>query len=199
MMIGPFVLLLISVLGMALTWEMPDLFLLAVLSAVASLVILLLGALRGERADEAAPRGLFRRKPKQDLKWAVIDGSNVMYWRGGTPQLDTVKAVMQKVAAQGFTPGVMFDANAGYLLEDKYLNDAEFAKRLGLPRDRVMVVPKGVQADAYLLTAARDLGAVIVSNDRFRDWVGDYPEVAIPGHVVQGAFRDAALWLDLPA
>lgn len=190
-MIAPFVLLLLSVLGMALTWEMPDAFLLAVLTAIAS-VLVFLRAVWGKRGRTVPP-------PKAVQKMAVIDGSNVMYWRDGTPQLNTVKLVVQQIMLDGFTPGVMFDANAGYLLEDRYIGDMGFAKRLGLSKDHVMVVPKGVQADAYILKSARDLGAVIVTNDRFRDWYADYPEAAEPGHLIQGGFRGGFLWLDLPA
>ncbi|MCU0912684.1 MAG: hypothetical protein MUE98_15560, partial [Rhodobacteraceae bacterium] len=41
------------------------------------------------------------------------------------------------------------------------------------------------------------LGAQIVTNDRFRDWVERFPEVRQPGHLVRGNYRDGALWLDL--
>lgn len=176
----PAILFLVSVLGMAATWGLPDLFLLAVLSTVASAVLLLL----------AAPKAFVRRE-----RWVVIDGSNVMYWDGETPRIETVQAVVAQLIKQGFTPGVMFDANAGYLLEDRYLHDGAFAKRLGLSQDRVMVVPKGVQADSYILKAARDMGAVIVTNDRFRDWAEEYPEVAGEGYLIKGGYRDGALWL----
>ena len=175
---------MLSLLGLAVTWTMPDLFFIAALSTVASLVLLLLAARKSFRARH---------------KWVVIDGSNVMYWQGGSPDIETVQSVVRQLAKAGFTPGVMFDANAGYLLEDRYLHDGAFAKRLGLPQDRVMVVPKGVQADAYILKAARDRGAVIVTNDRFRDWAGDYPEVAHDGYLIRGGYRDGALWLDLAA
>ena len=177
----PVILFLLSLLGMAASRDQPDLFLLAVVSTVASVVLLLL----------AAPKALVRRP-----KWAVIDGSNVMYWDGETPRIETVQAVVARLIQQGFTPGVMFDANAGYLLEDRYLHDGAFAKRLGLSQDRVMVVPKGVQADSYILKAARDMGAVIVTNDRFRDWAEEYPEVAQDGYLIKGGYRDGALWLE---
>ncbi len=38
----------------------------------------------------------------------------------------------------------------------------------------------------YQLDASRRLGARIVSNERFRDWAGDYPEVSKPGHGIRG-------------
>jgi len=201
-MIVPYILFLLSLLGMALTWTVPDLFLLAVLSTVASIVILALAARKAGRqppvSGEKPTRKQLRAREKIAPQWVVIDGSNVMYWRDGTPHLETVQAVLRHLEELGFTPGVMFDANAGYLLEDHFLNDSAFAARLGLRNDQVMVVPKGVQADSYILTAARDMGAVIVTNDRFRDWAEAYPEVAEPGHLIQGAYREGVLWLCLP-
>ena len=66
------------------------------------------------------------------------------------------------------------------------------------PADRAMVVPKGSQADPFLLEAARDQNARIVSNDRFRDWAEQFPEVAEPLRLIQGSLRNGILWLDLP-
>ncbi|GGD34884.1 hypothetical protein [Sinisalibacter lacisalsi] len=120
-----------------------------------------------------------------------------MHWRNETPDLDTVRAVLAHVASLGMTPGVVFDANAGYLLFGRHHNDRAFSARLGLPLDRVMVVPKGTPADPFILTAARDLGARIVTNDRFRDWAGDFPEVQTPGYLLRGGFREGRPWLEL--
>jgi Zc3h12a-like ribonuclease protein len=132
-------------------------------------------------------------------KWVIIDGSNIMHWKDGTPQIDTVRAVLRVLKDRGYTPGVIFDANAGYLLSGHYRHDGSFGKALGLPRDRVMVVPKGTPADPYILTAARDLGAVIVTNDQFRDWADHYTEIQQPGYLIKGGFRADKIWLNLPA
>lgn len=139
-------------------------------------------------------RAVVRRRSRT---WILIDGSNVLYWKDGTPQIDAVREVVQHLAGAGFAPGVMFDANAGYLLAGRYQHHGAMAEMVGLPEDRVLVVPKGTPADAYLLAAARDLGARIVTNDRYRDWAEAHPEVAAPGHLVRGGFRDGGLWLDL--
>lgn len=130
-------------------------------------------------------------------KWVVVDGSNVMYWKGDTPQIDTVREVLARLSANGFTPGIMFDANAGYLLTGRYEHDGAFEKLLGLPRDHVMVVHKGTPADISILAAARDLGARIVTNDRFREWAETHPEVHNPGYLIRGEYRAGKLWLDL--
>jgi len=141
-------------------------------------------------------RALFGRKAVKP-NWILVDGSNVLYWRYNTPNLDTLRDVIGDLAARGFTPAVVFDANAGYLVAGKYQHHRAMGALLGLPADHVTVVPKGEPADPVLLTAARNLKARIVTNDRYRDWAAPHPEVGTPGHLVKGGFNDKGLWLDL--
>ena len=139
----------------------------------------------------------WRDRTKAKGLWIIIDGSNVMHWNGGTPQFAPLRDVIAALQERDFVPGVVFDANAGYKLEDRYLDDTELAKRLGLQVKQVMVVPKGEQADGTILTAARDHGVRIVTNDRFRDWADSFPEVAQSSTLVRGGYRDGQLWLAL--
>lgn len=141
-------------------------------------------------------RGAFARK-QTPPKYVVVDGSNVMHWKDNVPQIESVRAVVDKLTAAGYAPGVVFDANAGHKLMGKYKHDHAFGKLLGLPHDRVMVVAKGTPADPVILASARELGARIVSNDRFRDWAETHPEVSVPGHVIAGGYRDGQVWLDM--
>ena len=122
-----------------------------------------------------------RRRPG-----VLVDGSNVMYWRDNKPDLRTLRRVVQTLARAGYRPSVVLDANAGHLLFGRYAGGAVFAGKLGLPVSRVHVVPKGTQADGYLLRAARDGGLSIVTNDRFRDWADRFPEVTRKGHLIRG-------------
>jgi hypothetical protein len=39
------------------------------------------------------------------------------------------------------------------------------------------------------------MGAAIVTNDRFRDWIEDFPEFAEPGRLIQGGYRNDAPYL----
>ena len=66
---------------------------------------------------------------------------------------------------------------------------------LQLPVNQVFVVPKGTQADPYILDTARKFSARIVTNDRYRDWAEVHPEVAEPGHLIRGGMRDGMVWL----
>ncbi len=142
---------------------------------------------------------LLRRPRRQPTPAAVtqviVDGSNVMHWDGGAPSLDPVRAVVRNIEAQGMTPGVIFDANAGYKIGDRYMDDEVFAQLLGLPHSNVLVVPKGTSADSFILEAARGMRARIVTNDRFRDWEDRFPEVRDPDTLIRGGFRNGALWL----
>ena len=146
-----------------------------------------------------------RRKPARQGGWRsakgarfiLVDGSNVMHWRDNTPDIGPVREVIATLKAQGYTPGVIFDANAGYKLEGRYRNHYTLANRLGLPHEQVMVVPKGEPADPLILRAARDYGGRVVSQDRFRDWESDFPELRKPGFRVPGGYDGGKLWLNL--
>ena len=184
-MICPFLLLLgslvLTIAGASIPgWQ--DLTLLGVPCVISSAILLL--------------RALAQPKRPQK-KWIIVDGSNVMYWKSGEPSIKVVREIVDELRDRGYTPGVVFDANAGYKLEDRYLDDTELAKRLGLQVKQVMVVPKGEQADGTILTAARDHGVRIVTNDRFRDWADSFPEVAQSSTLVRGGYRDGQLWLEL--
>lgn len=138
-------------------------------------------------------RLLARRGETQ--KRILIDGSNVMHWNGGDPDLLVVRSVARALSTKGYHVGVIFDANAGYKLADRYMNDAALAKALGLNEKQIMVAPKGHPADGFLLQAARDMDAPIVTNDRFRDWQADFPEVAVPGRLIHGGYREGVPFL----
>ena len=199
-MIVPFILLLISSAGLSAALIKPglaDLILLAAPCAVASLILLLGANRRRGRQDSGNVRP--RRPPfwRRDKKYVIVDGSNVMHWNNGTPQLQTLRDVVRHLKKQGFTPGVVFDANAGHILTGKYQHHSAMAQLLDLPEDRVMVVDKGTPADPTILAAAKELNARIVTNDRYRDWAGDHPEIAIPGHLIRGSYAAGKLWLDL--
>lgn len=185
-MIGPLLLVLLSLLGLGAALALPglsDLTLIAAPALIAALILLWRTARNPRTAQPAPP--------------VIVDGSNVFYWQDGTPRIDPLLLVLRDLEARGYKPGVVFDANAGYLLEGRYRHHRAMSRVLGLPEDHVHVVAKAEPADRLVLTAARDLQARVVSNDRFRDWAEDFPEVLTPGFLIPGGFRDGVLWLDL--
>lgn len=202
-MIVPLLFFLGSGLGLGLALALPgfgDYVMLAGPMAVASLWLVVRAYGRRNDSARSEDRHIIRprrARGKIKPKWIVIDGSNVMHWKDGTPQIDAVRQVIIKLTNEGYTPGVVFDANAGHKLLGRYQHDYAFGKLLGLPQDRVMVVNKGEPADPTILAAARDLRARIVTNDRYRDWTESHPEIATPGHLIRGGYRDGQLWLDM--
>lgn len=143
---------------------------------------------RADRPSRPIARGV-------PLNWVVVDGSNVMHWQDNTPSLGPILKVVNDLRARGFDPGVVFDANAGWKLFGRYLNESEFGRMLGLPDDQVLVVPKGTQADPYILYTARRFNARIVTNDRFRDWTEAHPEITQPGFLIRGEMQGDAVLL----
>lgn len=147
---------------------------------------------RGSRPAHRAPS----LKPSRKKNWVLVDGSNVMHWEDNTPQIEPLRRVISALKAQGLDPGVVFDANAGWKLVGRYLGERELSRLLDLPQDQVLVVPKGSPADPWLLTTARDFGARIVTNDRYRDWSDAHPEVANPGFLIHGGLLGTGVWLE---
>ncbi len=128
--------------------------------------------------------------------WIILDGSNVMHWRNGEPSLETLREVLSTLKTAGLRPAVVFDANAGYKIANRYMSDRDFARSLDLPVNRVMIAPKDSPADPLILRAAVDLNARVVTNDRYRDWATDRAELK-QDSLIQGGFERGELWLSL--
>ncbi|WP_204113106.1 NYN domain-containing protein [Shimia biformata] len=138
-----------------------------------------------------------RDKARSKTGRIIVDGSNVMYWKDNTPDLSAVREVVKELKSRGLTPGVMFDANAGHLIFGKYVHDRGFARHLGMNVNEVMVVQKGTPADPLVLQAAIEMDGRVVSNDRFRDWHSQFPDITRPGFLIRGGYDNGRLWLDL--
>ncbi len=128
---------------------------------------------------------------------AVIDGSNVIYWKPDACTLEPVKDVIRQLRRAGYKPHVIFDANAGHLVADRYLDGGAFAKRLGLTEHSAYVVPRGQSADPYILRLAEEQAAIVVSRDKFRQWAAQFPAATQPDRLVSGGYDEGGFWLDL--
>jgi len=101
----------------------------------------------------------------------LVDGSNVAHsTEGECPQLANIIAVRQKLAEEGREPIVVVDASLRHQIDDR----AGYEQLVdeGIVRQ----APAGTDADYFLLSFARELDARIVSNDRFRDRLKQFPE-----------------------
>jgi hypothetical protein len=185
----PFLIFVLCAGGAAALHMLPglqDMALIVGLGAVAALVLILL-APRLPQATGPDPRRIW------------VDGSNVMYWQQNNPSLLTLVSVVDHLERLGYQPHVIFDANAGYLLNGAFRNARAFGQMLSLPARQVIVAPKGTPADIILLAKGRKTGLPIVTNDRYRDWLDQHPEIQQPGRLIRGGWRDGRPWVDVDA
>jgi len=102
---------------------------------------------------------------------AIIDGSNVAHsTEGARAQLANIRAVRDKVREEGFETVVVADAALRHQIDDK----AGYEQMV--ESGDVRQAPAGTDADYFILSFARELDASIVSNDRFRDRIAQFPE-----------------------
>ena len=112
-----------------------------------------------------------QREPKPGPRIALIDGSNVAHSsEGDTARLANILAVRDKLVEEGFQPVIVADAALRHQIDDR-----QAYERL-VDEGTVRQAPAGTDADYFLLSFARELGAQVVSNDRFRDRAQQFPE-----------------------
>lgn len=140
---------------------------------------------------------LLVRAWRNRIHWVVVDGSNVLHWRDNRPDPAPLRAVLATLRRKGWRPVVIFDANAGFKIAGRHMGDVALARLIDLPPRQVALVPSGQPADPTILRTARDLKAPIVTNDRYRDWMSEFPEVRRPGTLIPGRYADGVVTLDL--
>lgn len=141
---------------------------------------------------------LYRLTPKSVRPdWVVIDGSNVMHWFDETPSLETVRLVATHLMDQGYQPIVWFDANVGYKVGGGYMNERSLAQHLPVSARAIRVAPKGCPADPLLLAEAIKLRARVVSNDKFRDWTGEFPQLADAAFLIPAKVHPTGLTMEI--
>jgi hypothetical protein len=102
---------------------------------------------------------------------AIVDGSNVAHFgEGGEARLGNIRLVCRKLIDQGYEPLVLVDAALRHQIDDRdgYEGLVEAGK--------IRQAPAGTDADYFILSFARELGASVVSNDRFKDRLEAFPE-----------------------
>ena len=100
----------------------------------------------------------------------LVDGSNVLYWRGGQAQCEALTLVIGALNLRRFSPSVYFDHSIyGHLSSD----DLAALKALS----QFIVAPRGTPADALLLDACDQGQTQIVSCDKYQDWQSTHPRM----------------------
>ncbi|HEY4138200.1 MAG TPA: hypothetical protein VGN65_07100 [Casimicrobiaceae bacterium] len=102
---------------------------------------------------------------------AIVDGSNVAHSTEGSPALvGNLLAIRDKLREEGLEPIIVADAALRHQIDD-----TRAYERL-VDEGQVRQAPAGTDADYFILSFARELNALIVSNDRFRDRIKQFPE-----------------------
>ena len=109
------------------------------------------------------------RKPRI----AIVDGSNVAHsTEGATPRLANIVLMRDKLLEKGFQPVLVVDAALRHQIDDR----AGYEKMVDA--GEVNQAPAGTDADFFILSFARELGARVVSNDRFRDRMQEFKDLS---------------------
>jgi hypothetical protein len=108
---------------------------------------------------------------EQTSNVVLVDGSNVAHSTEGEPaRVANIIAINDKLKEEGFEPIIVADAALRHQIDD-----AQRYEQL-IDSGVVRQAPAGTDADYFILSFARELNASIVSNDRFRDRIKQFPE-----------------------
>jgi hypothetical protein len=119
-------------------------------------------------------------------KTVVIDGANVAYEErsaGGKPKLSNLLKVRRELEERGFESVIIVDASLKYDIDDQ-----EHLETL-IRSQQVRQVPAGTDADFFIIQFAHELDALMVTNDRYKDYADRYPwipERRLPYMIVKG-------------
>jgi Zc3h12a-like Ribonuclease NYN domain len=107
-----------------------------------------------------------------ESRTVIIDGSNVAHsTEGEKAALENIRVVRAKLIEEGYEPVVLADAALRHQIDD----EPGFEQLV--ENGTIKQAPAGTDADYFILSFARELGANIVSNDRFKDRVQAFPEI----------------------
>ena len=102
----------------------------------------------------------------------LVDGSNVAHsTEGEAAQVANLLIIRDKLLEEGFEPIIMADAALRHQIDDSP------AYEKLVDGGEIRQAPAGTDADYFILSFARELNACIVSNDRFRDRIKQFPEI----------------------
>lgn len=112
-----------------------------------------------------------RAEHEETSNVVIVDGSNVAHsTEGDRAQVANLLAIRDKLVDEGLEPIIVADAALRHQIDDP-----QRYERL-IDDGQVRQAPAGTDADYFILSFARELNASIVSNDRFRDRIKEFPE-----------------------
>jgi hypothetical protein len=116
----------------------------------------------------------------------VIDGANVAYEErsaGGKPKLANLLKVRGELEERGFEAVIIVDASLKYDVDDQTQLEALIRSQ------QVRQAPAGTDADYFIIQLADQFNARVVTNDRYKDYLEQYPWVTdrrLPYMIVKG-------------
>lgn len=119
-------------------------------------------------------------------KHIVVDGSNLATEGRSMPSLkqlsDAVEAYLAEYPTELVT--VVVDATFGHRIDPREVADFEEA----IDHNELVAPPAGAvgRGDAFILAIANKVNAIILSNDSFQEFHGDYPWLFDEGRLVGG-------------
>jgi hypothetical protein len=116
----------------------------------------------------------------------IIDGANVAYEErsaGGKPKLSNLLRVRGELEGRGFEAVILVDASLKYDIDDQSQLETLIHSQ------QVRQVPAGTDADYFIIQLAEQFNARVVTNDRYKDYLEQYPWIndrRLPYMIVKG-------------
>src|SRR5689334_5755670 len=116
----------------------------------------------------------------------VIDGANVAYEErsaGGKPKLSNLLKVRNELEERGLEAVIIVDASLKYDIDDQTQLETLIQSQ------QVRQVPAGTDADYFIIQFSEEFNARVVTNDRSKDYLDDYPWITdrrLPYMIVKG-------------
>jgi len=118
----------------------------------------------------SAPQSLSEREQASNV--VLVDGSNVAHSiEGEPPHVASLMVIREKLREEGLEPIIVADAALRHQIDDQQCYEKMIDDGM------VRQAPAGTDADYFILSFARELNACVVSNDRFRDRIKQFPEI----------------------
>ncbi len=154
---------------------------LLILGVIAGLITFTVMRVKRSQVKPASSPVVVMRTPAQTViaDKVIIDGQNVIYGSGNStaqPTFMNLLGLLLELQKRGCAFKCFFDASTFYALRHRS-SEVEARAYDDLCTDypdHFVVVPGGIQADAYILDYSHQHGTAIISNDRYRDYSDKY-------------------------
>ena len=132
------------------------------------------------------------------IRHVVVDGSNIATEGGSIPSLKQLDEAVREFIIEnpGDVVTVVVDASFGHRIDPSEREEFERAESAG----EIVLPPAGAigRGDAFLLRIADKAGAVVLSNDSFQEFHGEYEWLFDKGRLIGGKPVPGIGWIFTP-